>query len=195
MTRISLVAAAVLAATVAGMPPAGAQTWRGDANLLLGMKGLRGEDWGPVDRQGELGVQTDFQRTDWPVALAVDLLASGTDASIDSRGFTEERGHTSELDLGVRKIWRADETLRPYVGGGLALASGDLEFRGPNGTISDQDSAAGVWLGGGVYWTLSRAFNLGFDAKATHARVRLFGADKSVGGLHLALLLGYHWGG
>lgn len=195
MTRISLVAAAALAAALAAAVPAGAQSWRGDANLLLGLKRLDEGDWGPTDRQGELGVQADVQRSDWPVALAVDLLASGDDSAIDSRGFTEQRGRTSELDLGARKIWRPDENLRPYLGGGLALASSELELRGPFRTVSDSDSGAGLWLGGGAYWTLSRAFNLGFDAKLSHAGVRLFGDDRNAGGFHLALLLGYHWGG
>lgn len=191
--KTTILSVAVLAAALVAVD-ASAQVWRGDADVIVAGKALGHDDWGSVDHQGELGIQTDFQRGDWPIAIAADLLVSGKTASISSPGFTELRGNTSEFDVGARKIWRPDDHLRPYVGGGLALVSGDLEFRGPAGTVSDHDSGVGLWLGGGVFWTLSRAFNIGLDAKVSHADVRLFGADKSAGGLHLGLLLGYHWG-
>jgi hypothetical protein len=164
-------------------------------NVLLAGKALDRDDWLPVAKQGELGLQTNWSPPDSPVALAADFLVSGRDRSGDFLGSTDQRGSTSELDLGVRKIWRPDSRMRPYLGGGVAFVSAELEFTGPSGTRSDHDGGAGLWLGGGVFWTLSQAFNIGLDAKATGARVRLFGDDKNAGGLHLGVLVGYHWGG
>lgn len=185
----------VLAVLVGAAVPAAA-AWDGDFNLLLAGKRLNDYEWGPTDRQGELGLQTNWRGQDWPVALAADLLFSGRDRGfISSRGFTEQSARTSELDLGARKIWRPGPNARPYFGGGLAIVSGELELRGPPGVTVDRDDGAGVWLGGGIFWTLGSAFNLGLDAKITAAGVRLFGVRRNAGGLHLGLLLGYHWGG
>ena len=135
----------------------------------------------------------NWQNREWPVALAADFLSSREDSSISRDGFTEQHARTSEVDLGVRKIWRSG-IVRPYLGGGVALASGEIDRTGPFGSISDQESGAGLWLGGGIAWTLSRAFNVGLDAKLSGARIRLLGDDVNAGGFHLGLLLGYHWG-
>lgn len=189
-----IMAFAVLA-VLAGTAPASGQGWSGDANLFLGAKALGEGDWGPTDRQGEFGIQTNLTGPEWPVSLAVDLLAAGNDEDVSSGGFTEQRARTSELDLGARKLWGGDPVVRPYVGGGLAFATGEIERRGPFRTVRDRDSGVGLWLDAGLLWTLSRAFDLGFDAKLSTAEVRLFGDDKNAGGLHLGLLLGYHWGG
>jgi opacity protein-like surface antigen len=194
MIRAKIVGAFIAAAVLAGAVSASGQTWTGNANLLLAGKRLDADQWQPTDREGELGLQTDFQRTNWPVAVAADLLAARSDASIAQNGFTEQRSRTSELDLGARKYWRPGPHVSPYLGGGLALVTGELEMMGPGGTVSDTDSGAGVWIGGGIKWILSDVFNIGIDAKLSHADVSLFGSDKNAGGFHLGLLAGYHWG-
>ncbi len=189
-----MLAAALAAAILGGAAGARAEGWKGDANILLAGKHLDNGDWGPTDSQGEIGLITNWQGPQWPVALAADFLASSHDASISRDGFTEQRAHTSELDLGVRKIWRPDARIRPFVGGGLGLLSATIERTGPFGRISDDDSGAGLWLDGGVFWTLSQAFNLGFDARLSGANVHLFGVDRNAGGLSLGVMAGYHWG-
>ena len=193
--KATILAAALTAAVLGGAAESRGGGWSGDANILLAGKHLDNGDWGPTDSQGEIGLVTNWRGPSWPVALAADFLASSHDADISRDGFTEQRGKTSELDLGARKIWRPDARMRPYAGGGLALASGELTRTGPAGTISDSDSGAGLWLDGGVFWTLSEAFNLGFDVRISAANVRLLGADRNAGGFHLGLLAGYHWGG
>jgi hypothetical protein len=187
--------ALLVVATLIASTGAWSQGWSGDARFLLATKGLSKNDWSPTEQQTEIGVLTDWRGPDWPVDLAVDFLAAGRNADISSGGFTRQKANTSELDLGVRKIWRPDARLRPYAGGGLALASARLEKTGPAGDISDDDSGTGIWLNGGVFWTLSGSFDLGFDARLSGADVRLFGVKRSAGGAHLGLTAGYHWGG
>jgi len=55
------------------------------------------------------------------------------------------------------------------------------------------DSSIGIWLNGGIYWTLGEAFNLGFELAYSHAKVTVFGEDANAGGGHAGILLGYHW--
>lgn len=185
----------VLLCTALGATSAAA-SWNGDLNLLAGGKRLNESDWEPTHRHGELGLQTNWNNTEWPVSLAADFLFSGSSREpINRGGFTEQDARTSEMDLGVRKIWRTESKARPYIGGGLAVMSAEIERRNAFFSVEDHDDAVGLWLGGGIYWTLTRALNLGLDAKLSGARVRLFGADRNAGGLHLGLLLGYHWGG
>ncbi len=184
------------AAVIAGASgPALGQGWSGDVNLLLGAKRLDRDDWRPTERHGEFGFQANVQPPGWPVALAADLLGSRRDEPVSRGSFVKQRARTSELDLGARKIWRPGPRTRPYLGGGLALVSGELEFAGPFGSTYDRDASAGLWLGGGVFWTLNSVFNVGLDAKLSSAGVRLFGDRKNAGGLHLGMLMGLHWGG
>ena len=190
-----LLTAVLTGALLAGAKDAAAEGRNGDINLLIAGKSLDKDKWGPTDQQGEVGLLSNWQGRDWPVTLAVDLLAANRNASISSGGFTEQKAKTSELDLGVRKIWRTDAHFRPYVGGGLALASAQIDKTGPAGTVSEHDNGTGIWLNGGVFWTLSTAFNLGFDVRLSGGDVRLYGVNRSAGGLHLGLLAGYHWGG
>lgn len=186
-------AALIVAASLAAPSLAAAGDWKGDVNVLLAGKHLD-SDWTPTEHQGELGLETSWEGPDWPIDIAADALFSGATADLNDDGFTKQRGETSELDLGVRKIWRPAPMVRPYLGGGLAAVRGRIERSNPFVTVSDENSAAGVWFGGGVYWTLAKAFNLGLDARVSNAEMKLFGVTRNAGGVHLGLLLGYHWG-
>ena len=57
--------------------------------------------------------------------------------------------------------------------------------------VSDDNNGIGIWLNGGVYWTLSQHFNLGLDLRYSQADVTLFDVD--AGGTHAGVILGYHW--
>jgi hypothetical protein len=193
--QTAIMAAVLTAAVLGGTAGAWGAGSRGDVNVLVAGKHLDNGDWGPTDSQGEIGAMTNWQGPGWPVSLAADFLASSHETSISRDGFTEQRGRTSEADLGARKIWRPTPHLRPYAGGGLALVSAEIDRTGPFGRISDADSGAGLWFDGGVFWTLGESFNVGFDSRISAANVHLFGADRNGGGFHLGVLAGYHWGG
>jgi len=167
-----------------------AYAWTGNVNAFLGQKTLDEDDWGSLDKQAEFGVLVDFKQPDWPVSVAVDFLAS-TDKETEAG--IEVEGTTSELNVGVRKIWEdTGSTIRPYIGGGLAVINAELKTNGfPY--ISDDDSGAGIWLNAGVYWILGQNFNLGLDLRYSQADVTLYGTEGKAGGNHVGLLLGYHW--
>lgn len=197
--RLSLPLLAVLVLFTA--PPAWAVT--GDVNAFFGTKTLDSADWAPpFDDQGEFGVLFDISDRHWPVSLAIDLLGSSRQEDYwDGYTYTS----TSELDLGVRKIFDIHGTdLHPYVGGGLALVNASVEdvyyWSSPCGRYDCGDNAdgTGIWLNGGIYWSFWGHFNVGLDLRYSQADVTLRDAygyryTLDAGGTHSGLLLGYRW--
>lgn len=102
-------------------------------------------------------------------------------------------GETSELSFGVRKIWDHFPKVRPFIGGGIALISAEIKVRGLGVRVSADDDAIGIWVGGGVYWTLAEHFNLGFNLRWSKAEVTLFNVDGEARGTHAGFLVGFHW--
>lgn len=165
------------------------QLWTNNINVKLGIKKLEG-DWDTVDSQIEYGILLDFGQKTWPVNMAVDILHSTDEGIYDP--ITTIEGKTLELDLGIRKIW-APKIFRPFVGGGVAFITGKYDFYSESGnTISDDDSALGIWINGGLYLTLRR-FNIGIDLRWSKANVRLYNERVDAGGLHYGLIAGIYW--
>ena len=180
------------------MTPQAAQ-WTGNINGFIGAKMLDDNDWKPLDEHGEIGVLFDFAPTkDFPVNIAIDLLASGTNETyVDPffGGVVDADAYTSELAFGFRKYLMPHKAMiKPYIGAGVAIISAEIEaFRFSNSTtVSDDDNDVGPWLEGGVVWTLKH-FNIGFDIRYSDAEVTLFGRDYDAGGFHTGLIAGYHW--
>lgn len=170
--------------------------WTGNANFLLGAKALDKDEWEPAEEQAEFGAEVDFRRRDWPVSIAVDLLgAAGEGRVYTSFGEAKFESETSELSVGVRKVWDASPRVRPYIGGGLMLAKATARVSLLGLTLEDSDNGTGYWLGGGIYWTLSGSFNIGMEFRSSSAKAKLFDQEIKAGGGHFGLLLGYHWGG
>lgn len=179
--------------------PAAAQEsgWTGNVNLFLGAKALDEDDWSPADRQGEFGAEVDFKLRDWPVSIELDYLgASGKGTLYDSYlGTIKAESETSELNVGVRKTWDGFPHVRPFIGGGVSFAKATIKASLLGVTARGSGSGTGVWLGGGAYWTLNEAFNIGFEFRSSSVKAEIAGADVAAGGGHFGLLLGYHWGG
>jgi len=152
-------------------------------NFLLGDKMLDKGDWEPVEDQAEFGVAATIGSEDRPVQFALDLLGSWDEANYFG---VDVEGSTSELAVGVRKIW-GKRKAKPFFGGGLAFVNG--EFKAFD--LSDDDTALGLWVNGGVFWRLGRRFNIGLDVRVSRAEVEVFGVDIEAGGEHVALILGF----
>ena len=171
--------------------------WIGNVNLLLGAKTLEKDDWEPAEKQGEVGFELDFKRPDWPLSVALDLLGAAGEGTVyePSFGNIKFESETSELCVGIRKIWDGSGSVRPFVGGGLALvkATGKATLFGL--PLSDSGTGSGFWLDAGIYWTLSEAFNLGLEFRTSSGKATIFDQEIKAGGRHAGLLLGWHWGG
>jgi hypothetical protein len=195
--RTAILAAVLTAAALCGAPGARGQVTSADFNVLVAAKYLDTTGWGPTNRQGEIGLVTNWQWRAWPVLIAADLLAASNEAAVSNATYTEEDAHSFELDLGARKIWKPTASWRPYFGGGLALAYADIDYTGspgPQPSISSGGYGVGGWVDGGVFWAFTEVFNLGVDARYSSEDVRLFSSTRNAGGLHFGLLAGYHFG-
>jgi hypothetical protein len=198
MARKAILAAALTAAVLGGAAGAWGEVTSADLNVFVAEKFLGATAWGPTNRQGEIGLLTNWQWDKWPVLFAADLLAASRTAPVATASYTEEDAHSFELDLGARKIWKPTSSWRPYIGGGLALAYADIDYTGSSGpqpSITSGGYGVGAWVDGGVFWAITDVLRLGVDARFSSEDTRIFGSVKNAGGLHFGLLAGYHFGG
>ena len=159
----------------------------GDVNFVLGQKSLNQEDWQPVEKQDAFGVEMSWGKKRWPIQIATDLFGSYKEDK--DAGIT---GKTSELGIGIRKIW-GHRHVHPYLGGGAAFVYGGAELDFSGIMVKDSDTSAGPWAGGGIFWRLGSRFNLGLAARYSKAKVTLFDSDLEAGGYSGGLILGWGW--
>lgn len=178
-----------------------AADWTGNVNALLGIRLLDESllEQAKVDEQDQFGILIDFRPNDWPINMAIDILQSEADESafdpFTGLGASIELEFT-EVQLGVRKLWDRSRTVRPYIGGGLSYLTADISASVSDPffsiSVTDDDSSFGIWAGGGLYWTLGEAFNVGLDVRHSLNEVSFGDLDVDAG-THAGLLLGYHW--
>lgn len=186
-TSLSLIAAGL---ALALSQPAVASDWSGNARLSLGAKQVDDKDWRD-DRQDAMAIAVDFQRKDWPLAIAIDFVGAGSEQGSGASRVEEVSGG---LHLGVRKYWQIEDcVLRPHLGGGLALLAAERRLGSGAGERKDDDKGTGAWIGGGVDIALAEHLTLGAELRYSQAEVSLFGADVEAGGLYSGLSLGTRW--
>ena len=163
----------------------------GDVNFLLGQKKLEDDALAPDDEGTVLGGMLSLGGEDWPVQLAVDIVAYGGDDVFDLG--------ILDVGVGVRKIWRAG-AVRPYVGGGIERVAAAVEGDFTSSFDAEGDgTGTGVWAGAGVFWRLGQRFHLGFDVRWDSAEVDIeFDSgpvleDLEVGGVAGGVTLGFGW--
>jgi hypothetical protein len=161
----------------------------GNINGYLGAKFLDEDDWSPVENQGAIGAMFDIRGRNWPISIAVNAVFSSDE---DEEGAVDSTGGTAELQLGVKKIWDFPAKFHLAVSGGLAIVSAAVEVDTGVAKTDDDDSAVGGWLAVDPYWTFG-SFNLGPHIALSSAEVTIFGEDIQAGGLHLGVVMGYHW--
>jgi opacity protein-like surface antigen len=188
---ISSVLLLSLSAAQAGEAKQGNQ-YSGNISVYLGKKTLDDKDWSNLDKQGSLGVISDFKKESWPFSIAVDMLVSG---STEKSGSLKDLTGSVETHLGVRKIYKlSNSSFQPYIGGGVSLITTNIEHENNGNTISkSDDSAAGYWVGTGMYYSVNNHFNLGVDVRYSQADVSLFDVERKAGGVHTGITAGYHW--
>lgn len=169
--------------------PANAQVAKlGEAtvSVLIGQKKLS-SDVSPVDNQTELGVIADLGRKDSVVNLVASYLYSTDEAA---SGSTDYKGETWELGLGIRKPFRIQPDIAPFVEAGVAYVDALYENRTSPASGTTSDSAFGIWLGGGVNFAVGEKLVVGVIARHTSASANLLGTERDVGGLHFGITAG-----
>jgi len=185
----------VLVALMLGAAPAAMAG--GNVNAFVGFKWLDEEEWAPLDQQDELGVEVTIDVG--KIGIAADLLRSNDEQPLIDTLKIE--GTTTELDLGVRKIW--GKKLRPFFGGGLAFIKAEIELSDQFDSAKDDKSRVGVWLGGGVFYQIAKHLNVGVDARFSATSSGQEYAPNTLelepdtvpelGGFHLGALVGVGW--
>jgi hypothetical protein len=169
--------------------------WTGNINLLYGMRTLTGDNW-PVDtsdkdlsKQNLVGFNADFGKKSWPINIAFGIIQSSKNAN-------RYEVSTSELKLGVKKIWMTSTNIHTYLGveGAFINAEEKNSSRMSEyyGTFSG--NGHGIGLNGGLYWTLANHFNLGAELGFLLGKANLDPNESmDLTGTQMALFLGYHW--
>lgn len=163
-----------------------------NASLMIGVKGLSEKDWEPNENQGVLGVQYDIRKENWPLSIVGDVIASG---SSHDEFLHDNEGSTIELALGVRKYWENLGPWRPFIGGGPAFLSAQIEDTNllSGIKVEDHDSTAGIWVGGGILRQFSTNFHMGLNVRASYGKVVLFNDSKNAGGVLFNVLAGFRF--
>jgi hypothetical protein len=173
--------------------------WTGHLNYIFGYKKLS-NDWKPAEDQIEFGiVDLDLRRLNWQVSIVGQLLLSYSSDIPEIYGFEGDYSGTYEFNLGLRKVWKNSSRFHPFLGGGPSIIGGsttrqiDRPFGGAMYVQDDNDSGFGYWVGGGFYWVLTERLHTGINAQYTWGEIKLFDKNLNVGGIHLNVIIGYHW--
>lgn len=184
-----------------------------NVNAFIGGKAMGNDDWGRYDDQAEFGVMADFKEKGWPVSLVVQGFYSADGESEshdtdywgdgdDSYYYYGEEAYTSELNIGIKKIFNLSNAWNFYIGGGGALVKGGVEVTEVEyiddhyyyrDTDKEDDTGYGYWAAIGFYKTFWRHFNVGLEVRYSDAEIKLFDRDTEAGGVHGGLVLGYSW--
>lgn len=155
-----------------------------NSRLMIGSVNLE-SDWGVHDEQKVIGFINDYRRTNWPLAIALDLFGAGNED--DSTG-TKTEAYTSAIHVGGRWQWQPeDHWFQPYVGAGLAFTYGELK------PAKRDNDDTGYWLGVGADFALAQRLTLGADLRYSHSQIELAGRELNPGGIQFGLSLGYRW--
>ena len=169
--------------------------WTGHLNYIFGYKKLN-NDWEPAEDQIEFGlVDVDLRRVNWQVSIVGQLLLTYASDIPDEPGFRGDYSGTYEFNVGVRKVWGDLPRLHPFLGGGFSILGGSTtEDLGNQWYYQEEnDSDFGYWVGGGFYWVLTERLHTGINAQYTWGEIKLFDKDLNAGGIHLNIIIGYHW--
>ncbi len=172
----------------------------GSVGIAAGFKNLDA-GWEPQDDQVAVVVSLTIGKKKWPVHFALDYV-SGEHRETRTTGFpvippfccfmTEvtAKSETSELDLGVRRVWRQDKKFRPYAGGGIAFIDG--EIRVDEAGLSADDSTTGYWLDAG-FRKFKRRIGWGFDLRYSEGTINLGDGEVDAGGVQVLFNVGWRW--
>jgi opacity protein-like surface antigen len=182
LAALGLASSAACAAVQAVPQPT--PTTEGQITAYLGQRSLDDDDWHPVDDQLTVGVEYAQERMSNPIGWEVGLMASKDEGHVAG---SDVEGHTAEVYGGIHKTFGSD-TLRPYVGAGLAVIRASVEGPGPD----DDDASAAAYAHGGISFALSDEMRLGLDLRfLLGSDIELNGFDTDADYVQLAVGLAF----
>jgi opacity protein-like surface antigen len=142
MKTLNLNKALIATMLVLTIPVAQAGDWTGNAGGSLGSKQLDNQGWGALDSHVTIGFMLDVKKKSWPVSLTYDLILSG---QLEESGSLKNEAYTVENHFGVRKkLELENSSVRPYIGGGVALVYAETRNKTATSTVKNEDDAIGA---------------------------------------------------
>ena len=158
---------------------------------FAGLKIMDSGDWPELDTHFAMGVLFDIKKESWPISISLDIFDTGDEYKHDG---VKDLGHTTEYQLGVRKIFTNKyPNIQPYLGGGVSFMSAEQEYQDGSTIIKQDDNGVGGWFGAGMYYDMTASFVLGFDVRYSYGKVTLFDKELDAGGLYTGLTAGYQF--
>lgn len=168
----------------------------GNVNFMVGLRSLEGDVWDTLDDQILFGAMVDLGDADWPVHIEIGAFYSDDKLTDTILGFGSLSFSASVADVGVgvQKGWDLRHGFRPFVGGGLAVATAHVAISGAGVHLSDSDTSAGIYGHGGILWRIQPRLNVGLDLRALRGTdIELAGMEDDADYLQVSLLLGWGW--
>lgn len=163
--------------------------WQIDTKLALGSKQIK-DAWENIDEHGAIGFFTSIQQKNWPVAIAIDLLGTGKEKTLDTN---KNENHTAELNIGARYYFQQAQTFIPYIGGGITYGYAETKQKNSNTTEKFDGNDIGYWLNLGVDMHLSKSFTVGVDYRKSSYNITLNTNTLDAGGDILTFTAGYRF--
>jgi len=168
----------------------------GNVNFVIGTK-YTADDFSKcfdLDKRIELGISSDVKNENWPISIAFDYLFSYADFEIPASTYGAKKEvsadlYSTEIYLGVKKIFELNSSVRPFVGAGIYTVSMYIH----TSRDDEYDFGIGIWAGLGVYVMLSKHLDAGFSWKWSKAELNVFDQRVDAGGSHFNLMIGYHF--
>ena len=189
-----------LAAGCAHVPTyPGEDRWQRNMMFLYGQRFLQeSEDWEPVEDQQAIGVTFDlydpaaWYLEDRDIGYEIGLQHAWDDGNVAG---VDVEAETTEIFAGGRLTFHyLKKRLHPYIGTGLTYlrAEADSESTLPSGfSGSDDDSSFGLYVHGGLYYSLTKAFFVGLDYRWVLFTSVDVGIDTDVDYQQLGLMIGF----
>ncbi|HUS25229.1 MAG TPA: hypothetical protein VM369_09785 [Candidatus Binatia bacterium] len=172
---------------------AGSANFEGNADLLVGWRGMRDDTaWGEYRDQSAIALQADFGERHFPLNAEVGVHFGVDSARVAGRDVTST---TDELSLGaVWSPWKS-RLLRPYLGAGGALVHARVETVVAGDIVSDADETGAWYVHTGLIVSIGRHINVGGDVRMLRGGdLMLFGGTADADYLQVTALAGYSWG-
>lgn len=170
-------------------PVAAAGTTGASLELIWAKKSLDSY-WEPTDSQSGWGSVFSIYPTESRFGLEMGfLVATSDEVNFDASlsGMTE----TSEMYFGVKKVFDANDQLKLFIHGGLAMVSMEVTLSTRFDRVRFDASGSGYYWGTGGYYMVSKNVGLGLAARVTSADVDFGGGELAAGGTHLGATIGF----
>jgi len=146
-----------------------------------------------MDGHQAIGFDYEHALKAFHVTVGLHISASSDE---DREGTLNHAMNIAELSFGLKKLWKAGASTRPYLGGGISWVwNSHFEIDPIRPEYVINDSSVGYFLNAGVLWRVGRRCNLGVDTRVMRgAEVTFTQREGSLDYEQIGLLAGFNWG-